>query len=392
MEVSNISQNDFESMFGGATAEQEKQQGSGFSSFENDSIFKPQAPVETPDPNVVKTPEEIAAEEAAVLLETEDNKDKNEDSLFSPEENKTSKFDIKSYFDAKIKEGTFLPLEDGKMDTPEDIDALIEANFSHKIEEIQDNVARNWYETKSEAWKYIAANAERFDNPADLIPLLTGVSNIETISSLDPNDESQAETIVRLALSNRNESPDVIEEQITMFKEAKKLESMAGKYQPLLVKEENNRLAEISRQKDATDAANEQMIKAIHQDAVSILETPFLGKHKMTNEEKAGIYDLIAEPTERGGGYKIFTGIDALYETKDFDTLREIALILHNKKAHRHYLGVTIGSENAENVMRKLKTTNTGSTSTEADTPEQPRLQRQSPPKNGSSGFGFFNK
>ena len=392
MEVSNISQSDFESMFGGSSAAQETTQGSGFSSFENDSIFKPQTTEETPTEEVVKTPAELAAEEAQALLDTEENKDKNEDSLFTPEEAKASAFDLKSYFDAKIKDGSFLPLEDGKMDSPEDVDALIELNFANKIEAIQDDVARNWYETKSEAWKYIAANAERFDNPADLIPLLTGVSNIETISTLDPTDEAQAETIIRLALSTRNESPDVIEEQIAMYKETNKLTSMAGKYQPLLVKEENNKLVEIQRQKDATDAANEQMIKTIHQNAINVLETPFLGKHKMTNEEKAIVYDLIAEPTERSGGYKIFTEIDALYENNDFDTLREIALVLKAKKAHRHYLGVTIGAENAENTIRRLKTTNTGSTSTDEEIPVQQKAPRAATPQAGSSGFGFFNK
>ncbi len=397
MNASTISQTEFESMFGTQSAEAPSQ-GSGFSFTETDSIFtSPKEKVEEKEEEKkeekTETEEEKLSREAQEELEKlEDNKD-DTDSLFKEkEEEKQSPLDLKNYFDLRIKEGKFLPLEDGKMESPEDIDALIEANFDHKIQEIKESAIKSAYEGKSAAWKYVLSSAEKFQNPSDLIPLLTGVNNIDTISELDPTNEQQAETIVRIALTRRNEAPEVIEDQIAMFKENKKLETMAGKYQPILVNEENKKLVELQKQKEQEDLSNLEMIKQIHEGAVANLETPFLGRHKLKNEEKAAIYELIAEPSEEQGGYKIFTEIDNLYEKKDFETLREIALLLNNKKAHRHYLGVTIGEENSERVIRKIKTTSTGSTSTDSELPDStPKLSRPKAPQAGS-GFGFFSK
>lgn len=393
MITSNGTQQEFESMFG-STSPEEKSTGSGFSFSETDSIFTSTPTVEPEVPTAVKTPEELAAEEAQALIDKEASKE-TEDSLFKGDKIEVTQkaLDLKAYFDIRIKEGKFLPLEDGKMESPEDFDTLIEANFSHKIEEIKDDVAKSWYQTQSPAWQFIAANAEKFTNPRDLIPILQGVDNIDTITGLDPNNADQAEKIVRIALTKRNESPEIIEEQIVMYKETDKLAKIAAQYQPVLINEENKAIAEIAKRKDAEDLANMQMIQKIHENAVATLETPFLGKHKLKVEEKRAIYQLIAEPNEQEGGYKIFSEIDKLYENNDFETLREVALLLNNKKAHRHYLGVTIATENSEGIMRKLKTTSTGSTSQDAEVPDQPRVQR--PPTNiggNGSGFGFFSK
>ena len=227
---------------------------------------------------------------------------------------------------------------------------MIEANFNHKIESLQEDVNNQWYDNKTNAWKFVAQYAENVDNPYDLLPLLQGVQNIEAIHNLDPNKPEEAELIVRAALERRGESPSIIEDQITTFKEGNKLEKLAGDYQPLLIQEENKKLAQLKAQQEEEEQRNLQMLHTIHENAIKVIETPFLGKHKLKREEKAAVYDLIARPDEDAGGYQIFKAIDNLYATNDFETLREIALMVGNKKAHRNYLGI----DNIDTANEKL--------------------------------------
>lgn len=384
MNTSNINQNEFESIFNFPTnAVAEK--ASGFE-FEEAPLFGKKEE---------KSAEEEAPANEKVVEKTEesekkDEKDK-EDSLFDDGKTNTSDFDIntiKKYFDAKIQEGKFLALEDGKMESIDDIDALIEANFTHKIEEIRESVIQSAYEEKSPAWKFILQHSEKYSNPAELIPIIEGVKNIDTVSSLDPTNEQEAEHIIRMALSRRKEDPELIEEQISTFKQNGKLSTIAEKYQPILIQEENQRLAAIKQRKELEELQNIETIKAIHTNVVDILEKPFLGKFNLKNEEKAAIYDLIAEPQEQNGGYKIFSAIDNLYEKNDYETLQEIALLLQNKESHRKYFGISVSGKTAENLIRKVKTTQTASTTS------QPELPKNTIPKNptNGSGFGFFLK
>lgn len=395
MQVSNVNQNEFESIFGNnPTPPQSSPHESGFG-FETagnslfgkqekkDDVVPPPADPTSPPPT-----DDIPKDD-----DTEDNKD---DSLFKQEVPKddipTSPL-IKDYFEARIKEGKFLPFEDGEIKTLEDVDALIELNFEHKLSEIGDQVRTSAYNNMSQAWRFVLENSEKFSTPAELIPLLQGVDNIDTVSSFDPTDENQAEMLVRMALKRRGEPSEIVEEQINTFKENKSLVKLATQYQPILVNEENQRLIQMRRQQEIKELADLDMIKRIHDNAITNLETPFLGKHKLKQEEKAEIYKLVAQPQrELGGGYKIFEAIDNLYEKNDFDTLKEIALLLSNKDSYRKYMGVSVGNQVAEGLMRKLKTTQTGNTSFDTEDPRQPKPLKGKPLTPTESGFGFFKK
>lgn len=381
MEVSNVSQTEFESMFGGQPADTKPNPAdSGFSFDNKASLF-------------TKTEEPIIPDPLKPVEEKPKEGEPNEDSLFngSPAEPKEDIFNIKSYFTKKIKDGAFLGFEDDKLETPEDIDALIEANFNHKIESLQEDVNNQWYENKTNAWKFVAQYAENVDNPYDLLPLLQGVQTIEAINNLDPNKPEEAELIVRAALERRGEAPSIIEDQILTFKEGNKLEKLAADYQPLLIQEENQKLIQLKKQEAEEEQRNLQLLNDIHENAIKVIETPFLGKHKLKREEKAAVYDLIARPDQEAGGYQIFKAIDNLYATNDFETLREIALMVANKKAHRSYLGIDNIDAANEKLFRKLKDAQTSTTRTVEEKPEAPKLQRSSPSRN-DSGFGFFNK
>lgn len=74
--------------------------------------------------------------------------------------------------------------------------------------------------TKSPAWQFIIENSELYKDPADLIPLLTAVQNIEYSAALDPSKEDQ-EKIVRASLSIQGIPAESIEAEIEDLKERK---------------------------------------------------------------------------------------------------------------------------------------------------------------------------
>lgn len=392
MELHNVDQTEFSSIFGNPNNNTDKKfepKESGFSGTGTaDSLFvKPKTDIK--EEIAVLTPEE----QAKVL---EDKKEIVEDvSLF---ENKNAideaKFtDVKSIFEELIKNNQLLPLEDEKLDTPADIQALIQANVVHQVEELKKDQNNTWYASKSPAWRIVAEFAEKVQHPSELLPFIQSVQTIDSVSELDPKNEVDAEKIIRMALISRNESQDIIDDTIATYKENGKISNIAEKYQPSLVQQEQIKMQNLVKQKEQEEINNYNMIKQIHEDAVKVLETPFLGKHKMKKEEKAAIYNMIASPDSQTGGYKIFSAIDNLYETKNFDKLRMIALLLQDDKAYNSYVGLDVANNTAENIMRRVKTTATAHSTSDLELP--PTIKNQPIQNNNfqkSSGFGYFQK
>jgi hypothetical protein len=389
MELQTVDQLEFSSIFGTNSNASVKPElrNSGFEgSGSEGSIFVPDK-VEDQD-----IPGELTEEEKAKLLE---NPESIEDKSIFEDKNKVDPKDfnsVKSIFEELIKNNQLLPLEDEKLETPEDIQALINANVIHQVEEFKSNENNSWYASKSPAWRIVAEFSEKVQHPSELLPFIQSVQTIEVVSDLNAKEEEDAEKIVRMALVSRNESQDIIDETISTYKDNGKLSILAEKYQPALIQQEKNKMESLSKQKEQDEIDNYQMIKQIHEDAIKVLETPFMGKHKMKKEEKAAIYNLIAAPDENSGGYRIFSEIDNLYETKNFEKLRMIGLLLTDDVAYNTYIGMNAVGASAERMMRKVKTTSTGNTTSEIVDPSSMRTNNLQRPSNKESGFGYFTK
>lgn len=386
MELQTVDQSEFTSIFGGNTTSN-TQKSSGFAGVgDENSMFKPEEKKEEK-----KEEKEISLEEQQKLLEEAENKDGK--SLFDEKVIPKDFGNVRSLFEDLIKNNQLFPLADEKLDTPEDVKALIMANVAHQLEEDRKNDNNAWYASKSPAWRIVAEFSEKAQHPSELLPFIQSVQIIDRVAELDPKNEIDAERIIRLALVNRNESEDIIEETLSTYKDNGKLTALAEKYQPTLIQNEQIKMEQMQAQKQKEEYDNYNMIRQIHDDSVRVLETPFLGKHKLTKEEKAGIYNMIASPDEQSGGYKIFAAIDNLYETKDFEKLRKIALILQNEAAYNQYVGIDVASYVAEGALRKLKLTSTGSSSANVDEPAQVKQQPMNQLNtNKDSGFGYYAK
>lgn len=272
--------------------------------------------------------------------------------------------DLTSYFEDRVKSGKFVAVEqeDEKGNkvpfipkTPEEYDEVLELQINYRLEQAKQEMEKNWYESKSPAWKVISQYAQLVDNPADIIPFIQGVQTIQSVANIDENEIEGAEQIVRARLLQRGDPEELVAQQIEALKTTDKLVSTAKQYKPIIIQQEQAVLANEMKIQQEEQAKYLQMIGDIRKSAIQELEQPIFGKNKLKQEEKAEIYDLIGEPDDKSQGYAIYSVIDSLYEKKDFKTLKEIALLLTKRESFYNYLGINIANQTAASLEKKLR-------------------------------------
>lgn len=303
--------------------------------------------------------------------------------------------DISGYFEDRLKAGKFVPIEqeteDGQKQyfvpkTPEEFDEVLDIQVDYRVQQIQNQLEQNWYKTKSPAWQVVAQYAEMVDRPEELIPFIQGVQNMQTVAGIDHTNAEGAEAIVRYRLQLRGETEDLINDQIESLKASDKLVTTAEKYKPMLVQEEEQRLENIRVQKEQENQYYNEMVHSIRSSAIQSIESPLFGK-KLRNEEKAVIYDLIGEPSPQTGGYQIYNAIDYLFESGDFETLRQIALLVSKRDSYMNYISEGAAKKTAASLQSKLRVATERNTTRDNSLEEQ-RVTMNSSQFSGKAKFG----
>lgn len=276
----------------------------------------------------------------------------------------TSVTDLANYYQERIKSGKFVAIEeeDDKGNkvtfvpkTAEEYDEVLELQINYRLDQAKKDIEKKWYESKSPAWKAVSQYAEMVDDPTQLIPFLQGVRVIQSVASLDENDIAGAEAIVRTRLEQRGDPEEIISSQIDALKTTDKLITTAKQYKPIILQQEQQELGRRVKEEQEQQQQYVKLVTDIRENALKAIEKPIFGKTKLKNEEKAAIYDLIAEPSEETQGYGVYTAIDKLFDTKDFETLKEIALLLAKKDAFYNYLGTSMANQTAASLEKKLR-------------------------------------
>lgn len=275
--------------------------------------------------------------------------------------------DASSYFADRIKSGKFVAIEEEDENgnpiqfipkTPEDFDEVIDIQVNYQLEQKMKNLESTWYESKSPAWQAVAKYAEMTDDPSEILPFITGVKNIESVNEIDENEIDGAERIVRVRLQQRGESAEMIEEQIEALKTTDRLVKTAQSYKPLIIKEEQQYLSDLANQKRREEIEYAQLVTSIRENAIKAIEAPIYGKQKLKQEEKAAIYNLIAQPDPKSKGYQIYSAIDNLFEKGDFDKLKKVALLLAKEESLLNYVSTSAADNTAASLQRKLRVAN----------------------------------
>jgi len=294
--------------------------------------------------------------------------------------------DLSSYFQERVKSGKFIAVEEEDAEgnkvpfipkTPEEVDEVFELQINYRLDQAKKEMEKSWYESKSPAWKVVSQYAELVDDPSQLIPFIQGVHNLQSVSNIDENEIEGAEMIVRNRLSQRGDPEELVEQQIEALKTTDKLISTAKQYKPIIIQQEQQRLAVEMKEKQESERRYQQIISEIRESAIQELEKPIFGKTKLKQEEKAIIYDLIGEPSEQTQGYGIYSAIDNLFEKKDFKTLKEVALLLGKNESFYNYLGANVANQTAASLEKKLRLAGESRTSSGKDYDEESRpIQR----------------
>jgi len=272
--------------------------------------------------------------------------------------------DLSTYYQDRIKNGKFVAIEDVDKDgkpisfvpkTAEEYDEVLELQINFRLDQAKKDLEKTWYASKSPAWKAISQYAELVDDPTQLIPFLQGVKTMTSVANLDENTPDGAEQIVRSRLSQRGDTEEIIAQQIDALKTTDKLIPTAKLYKPVILQQEQVQLQTEMRQRQDQERQYQHLVSEIRDNALKSIESPVFGKTKLKNDEKAAIYDLIAEPEEATQGYGIYTVIDNLFEKRDFEKLKEVALLLSNRDAFMNYLGITVANATAAGLERKLR-------------------------------------
>jgi hypothetical protein len=298
--------------------------------------------------------------------------------------------DISGYFEDRIKSGKFVAVEQDGEDgptqfipkTPEEFDEVIDIQVNYQLEQKKKELEQSWYATKSPAWKAVAKYAEMTDNPADILPFLQGVRTIDSVAEIDETQPEGAEAIVRARLEQRGEPKDVIDDQIEVLKNSDKLLTTAQKYKPLILQQEKAQLTQMVQQQEAQEAEYRQLVENIRDGAIKAIEAPLFGKSKLSREEKAAVYELIAVPNEESQGYQIYQEIDSLFEKGDFETLTMLSLLLKKKDAFIGHISTSAANSTAAELQKKIRIADTNRSSGgsgDVEVPEKrPVVQRNS--------------
>lgn len=272
--------------------------------------------------------------------------------------------DMSSYFEDRFKSGKLVSIDDELPDgtivkfipkTADEVDEVIDIQVNHRIDQRRKEIDEKWYASKSPAWQAVAKYAEIVDDPTEVLPFLQGVKTIESVSNIDPTEAEGAEKIVRARLQQRGDEEDVIAEQIDALKTANKLISTAEKYKPLILKEEQQNLSKLVNDQKKQEAEYNNLVNSIRENAIKAIEAPIFGKTKLKQEEKQAIFGLIGHPDEETKGYAIYTAIDHMFETGNFDTLKKIALLIAKEESFINYIATGAANKAAEGLQRNLR-------------------------------------
>ena len=329
---------------------------------------------------------------------------KEEADLFNPDTTKVEDkvmeiTGLADYYKDRLTKGQFVEIksedEAGNQvafipQTPEEFDEVIQIQVDYQVDKAKKELENSWYQSKSTAWKAISQYAEMVDDPTQLIPFLQGVKSIQSVSTLNEEDPEQAEVIIRSRMEQRGDPEGLIKSQIDALKSTDNLIKTAQQIKPLMIEEERRNLAtQIQRAKEE-EQQYLRVVNDIRENAHKAIEQPLFGKTKLKQEEKAAIYDLIAVPQEQTGGYGIYSVIDSLFDNKDFETLKMIALLAAKKDAFLQYMGTDIANQTATKLQKKLTVAGEmrgGKDSfSEEDRPVVQRNQFKKTPRFGAGG------
>lgn len=298
----------------------------------------------------------------------------------------------KKIFSTLVSEKVLFGFEDGKIDTIKDVQDLLDANLTHRIEAQQKQIYEGVFQSMTPAMQTVLQYASQVTHPSELLPLLQTTSNAERFASLDPENPAHQEAIVRERMRMNGDSDAIIEQEITDLKDRNKIAEKAKAYKPVLQQFYERQTQQLLAEKQQEEQVFFQQVQQNEQNIRKVLDAPDMGGIKLKNNHKGIAYELLAVPKdEYGGGVGLYAVIDNLFQEGKFDKLIKLALLAGDEKAFEEVYSTKLRMQNADETIRKLNTGGRSAgptvTSDDQDPDPEPKLRRPT-----RTGFGFTTK
>ena len=301
--------------------------------------------------------------------------------------------EIKDTIKELIEQKILLPLDiDKDIDdyTKEELKELLKLNIENARKEESESVLEQFIDSlPEELQKMIEYHVA---GGFDIKQIINLISKDAEMFSLDPDNETDAKTILAYHLRNNlGMSDDEVDEEIELYEKAGKLTEKARRIYDA-VKEK--RKEEIENKIKEAEKAKEEASKKIQTFIEGVKAVSRRGKLKDNNADKTVLKDIVDGLTSVN--YESITGkktnlLGYLIEQKqfiepDYDLIVEATWLLKDPEGYKKYIMSLGESKAAKETLRKLKTASYKDDSGMSESiEERTSLQRKLKPKDDRS-------
>lgn len=192
-----------------------------------------------------------------------------------------------------VEEEVLFGFEGEEIKTIEDVKDLIKENLKHREESSINKLWDKKIKGYSPQIQAILQYAEK--GGEEIYPLLQAIGKAEESAKLSADDEAGQEEVIRQALKMKGFDDEEIKEQIETFKDLDKLKVKAEKFLPELNSMQEKRVEMLLKEQEQRDAQAREASKVYLDTIQNTLNKEEVGKVKLQKEDKAKIYQALAD-------------------------------------------------------------------------------------------------
>ncbi len=178
--------------------------------------------------------------------------------------------------------------------TNDEIVELIEANIAQKVNETAQKAPMEIFSQLDPKLQEVVAY--NLNGGMDIVNVLKNVTRSQEVANLNPNEEKDAERIVREWLRETNfGTEDEIEDEITAYIDRNELDKKANQFKPKLDKKQAEIMQRRLAEQDEKRKQAEQAKKTYAEKVFNTLNQPHLNGLPMNNRVQTALYYGITE-------------------------------------------------------------------------------------------------
>lgn len=257
--------------------------------------------------------------------------------------------DLVTVVNQLIKDEELEPFEgQEEVKTIEEARELLKANLEDREKTGVENAWKEKVASYSPQIQAILHYAEQGAQSAtQILELMGALKSVEDSYQFDDTTEIGQEQIIRQYYKSKGFKDSVIEKQVTLLKDAGKdsIKEAASEFLPDLQKASQDALNNQLRQQEANKQKAEEASRVYLTTVKTALEKDKTTGTKLTREDKAKIFEAVANPK--------YTSINGNQTTQFVKTLEEIQF--GNKQDYEHFLDIVHLTVDPKGFMEKIK-------------------------------------